>query len=34
VGGLVFFLVVEIEKFVIRSSDSLRRAITAVEAGT
>jgi magnesium-transporting ATPase (P-type) len=33
-GGLVFFLVVEAEKFVIRSSDSLRRAITAVEAGT
>jgi magnesium-transporting ATPase (P-type) len=33
-GGLVFFLVVETEKFVIRSSDSLRRAITAVEAGT
>jgi magnesium-transporting ATPase (P-type) len=33
-GGLVFFLVVETEKFLIRSSDSLRRAITAVEAGT
>jgi magnesium-transporting ATPase (P-type) len=33
-GGLVFFLVVEAEKLVIRSSDSLRRAITAVEAGT
>jgi hypothetical protein len=33
-GGLVFFLVVETEKFVIRSSDSLRSAITAVEAGT
>jgi len=33
VGGLVFFLVVETEKFVIRSSDSLRRTITAVEAG-
>jgi magnesium-transporting ATPase (P-type) len=32
-GGLVFFLVVELEKLVIRSSDSLRRAITAVEAG-
>jgi magnesium-transporting ATPase (P-type) len=32
-GGLVFFLVVETEKFIIRSSDSLRRAITAVEAG-
>jgi magnesium-transporting ATPase (P-type) len=34
VGGLVFFLVVETEKFVIRSSTSLRRAITAVEAGS
>jgi magnesium-transporting ATPase (P-type) len=33
VGGLVFFLVVEVEKFVIRSSDSLRTAVTAVEAG-
>jgi magnesium-transporting ATPase (P-type) len=33
-GGLVFFLVVEAEKFVIRSSGSLRRAVTAVEAGT
>ena len=33
-GGLVFFLAVETEKFVIRSSDSLRRVITAVEAGT
>jgi magnesium-transporting ATPase (P-type) len=33
-GGLVFFLVVEVEKFVIRSSDSLRRAVTAVEAGS
>jgi magnesium-transporting ATPase (P-type) len=33
-GGLVFFLVVEIEKFVIRSSGSLRRAVSAVEAGT
>ena len=32
-GGLVFFLVVEAEKFVIRSSNSLRRAVTAVEAG-
>jgi hypothetical protein len=30
----VFFLVVETEKLVIRSSDSLRRTITAVEAGT
>jgi magnesium-transporting ATPase (P-type) len=33
-GGLVFFLVVEGEKFVIRSSRSLRGAVTAVEAGT
>src|SRR5262249_9693414 len=33
VGGLAFFLVVEAEKLVIRSSGSLRRAVTAVEAG-
>lgn len=33
-GGLVFFLVVEAEKFVIRSSGSLRKTITAVEAGS
>jgi magnesium-transporting ATPase (P-type) len=33
-GVLVFFLVVEAEKLVIRSSESLRRAVTAVEAGT
>jgi len=32
-GGVVFFLVVEFEKFVIRSSASLRRTVTAVEAG-
>jgi hypothetical protein len=32
-GGVVFFLVVETEKFIIRSSRSLRRAITATEAG-
>jgi hypothetical protein len=32
-AGLVFFLVVEAEKLVIRSSGSLRRAVTAVEAG-
>ena len=32
-GGLVFFLVVEAEKFIIRSSDTLRTAVTAVEAG-
>lgn len=31
-GGLVFFLVVETEKLIIRSSDSLRRSITAMEA--
>ena len=33
VGGLVFFLVVEAEKMIIRSSKSLRSAVTAVEAG-
>jgi len=33
-GGLAFFLVVEAEKLVIRSSASLRRAVTEVEAGT
>ena len=33
-GGLVFFLVVEAEKLVIRSSESLRTAVTAVETGT
>jgi magnesium-transporting ATPase (P-type) len=33
-GGLLFFAVVEAEKFVIRSSDTLRNAVTAVEAGT
>src|SRR6516164_3856444 len=32
-GGAVFFLVVEAEKMVIRSSKSLRSAVTAVEAG-
>jgi len=32
-AGLVFFLVVEAEKLVIRSSGSLRNAVTAVEAG-
>jgi magnesium-transporting ATPase (P-type) len=32
-GGLVFFLVVEAEKMIIRSSGSLRSAVTAVEAG-
>jgi magnesium-transporting ATPase (P-type) len=33
-GGVAFFLVVEAEKLVIRSSSSLRAAVTAVEAGT
>ena len=33
-GGLVFFLVVELEKLIIRSSASLKQAVTAVEAGT
>jgi magnesium-transporting ATPase (P-type) len=32
-AGLAFFLVVEAEKLVIRSSASLRRAVTAAEAG-
>lgn len=32
-GGLVFFLLVEVEKLIIRSSGSLRRAVTAVESG-
>ena len=32
-GGLAFFLVVEAEKLVIRSSASLRRAVTAAETG-
>jgi magnesium-transporting ATPase (P-type) len=32
-AGLAFFLVVEAEKLIIRSSASLRRAVTAVEAG-
>jgi calcium-translocating P-type ATPase len=33
-GGLAFFLLVEAEKLIIRSSESLRSAVTAVEAGT
>jgi magnesium-transporting ATPase (P-type) len=33
-GGLAFFLLVEAEKLVIRSSASLRRVVTAIEAGT
>jgi magnesium-transporting ATPase (P-type) len=32
-GGLIFFLVVEAEKMIIRSSKSLRSVVTAVEAG-
>jgi magnesium-transporting ATPase (P-type) len=32
-GGVVFFLVVEAEKLIIRSTDSLRRIVTAAEAG-
>ena len=33
VAGLVFFLLVEAEKLVIRSSASLRQAVIAVEVG-
>jgi magnesium-transporting ATPase (P-type) len=33
-GGLLFFAVVEAEKLAIRSSDALRKTVTAVEAGT
>ena len=32
-GGFVFFLIVEIEKLVIRATPSLRQAVTSVEAG-
>jgi calcium-translocating P-type ATPase len=32
-GGLVFFLVIEIEKLIIRSSSGLRTLVTGVEAG-
>jgi magnesium-transporting ATPase (P-type) len=32
-AGFVFFLIVEAEKMIIRSSGSLRSAVTAVEAG-
>jgi magnesium-transporting ATPase (P-type) len=32
-GGLVFFLVVEAEKLIIRSSAHLRRSVTAIESG-
>jgi len=33
-GGLVFFVLVETEKLIIRSSKSLRSTVTAAEAGT
>ena len=33
-GGLLFFLVVEAEKLIIRSSGSLRKVVVAMEAGT
>mgnify|MGYP001100337685 CR=1 FL=1 len=33
-GGVLFFLVVELEKFIIRSNSALKRAVTAVEAGS
>jgi magnesium-transporting ATPase (P-type) len=33
-GGLLFFVVVEAEKLIIRSSAALRKTVTAVEAGT
>lgn len=32
-GGLVFFLAIEIEKLIIRSSSGLRAFVTGVEAG-
>jgi magnesium-transporting ATPase (P-type) len=32
-GGFLFFLVVEMEKLIIRSSGSLRKAVVAVESG-
>jgi hypothetical protein len=32
-GGLLFFLVVEAEKFIIRSLAPLRAAVVAIEAG-
>jgi magnesium-transporting ATPase (P-type) len=32
-GGLLFFVIVEAEKLVIRSSDGLRKTVTSVEAG-
>jgi magnesium-transporting ATPase (P-type) len=33
-GGLVFFLVIELEKLIIRSSSGLKAFVTGVEAGT
>jgi magnesium-transporting ATPase (P-type) len=33
-GGIVFFLAIEAEKLIIRSTPGLRRVVTAVEAGT
>jgi hypothetical protein len=33
-GGLLFFLVVEAEKLIIRSSGSLRKVVVATKAGT
>jgi magnesium-transporting ATPase (P-type) len=33
-GGLLFFFVVEVEKFIIRSAGTLRSRVTAVETGT
>ena len=33
-GGAVFFLVVETEKLIIRSSNALRTRVTAAETGT
>jgi hypothetical protein len=32
-NSLVFFLAVEAEKLIIRSSSALRKAVTAIEAG-
>jgi magnesium-transporting ATPase (P-type) len=32
-GGLLFFAIVEVEKFIIRSFSGLRKTVTAVEAG-
>jgi magnesium-transporting ATPase (P-type) len=32
-GGLVFFLIVEMEKLIIRSAPGLRRAVTSIETG-